>query len=156
MADFGFVKEQSIKVDATAKFTLYTIQMPDDTNPVLIGRYAGEANKPYYNAVLREQAKGVAAKQAALKAGAISAEMLAEGRELDRELFPKFVLTGWENVLDSEGKLVPFNEQNAADFLAALPNEDVDDVRNFFGTRTNFRTAQKSIISDEAIAEGNA
>jgi hypothetical protein len=155
MADFGFVRQQAVSDGATASFTLYGIEMPNGANPVLVGRYAGEANRPYYNALLKRQAKRVQRTQAALRAGMVDPEMLAQNRDDDRELFPRFVLTGWAEVCDAKGKEVPFNEQNAADFLAALPNEDFDDARNFFSNRSNFRKAE-SMTTEEAVAEGNA
>lgn len=154
MADFGFVKDQGVKGDAIARFTMYGITMPDGANPVLIGRYAGEANRPYYNEMLKRQMKTVSAKQAAFKAGAVNPEMIGETRDMDRELFPKFVLTGWENVTDGSGKAVKFNADDCRGFLEALDNEDFDDVRNFFGNRVNFKGNTPS--TDEAITEGNA
>lgn len=155
MADFGFVRQQAVSDGATARFTLYGIQMPTGDNPVLVGRYAGEANRPYYNALLKRQAKRVQATQAALRANAVTPEMIALNRDDDRELFPRFVLTGWENVCDAKGKPVAFSEENARDFLEALPNEDFDEVRGFFSNRSQFRQAD-AITAEEAVAEGNA
>ena len=45
-----------------------------------------------------------------------------KNREQDRDLFPKFVIVGWDGVLDSDGEPVEFTKENCADLLAALPD----------------------------------
>lgn len=154
MADFGFVKEQGVSPEDLIEFTIYTITMPNGKHPTLVGRYAGESNKPYYNALLKKQMKTVSAKQAAFKAGTINEEMVGENREQNRELFPEFVLTGWRDVTDGKGKDLKFTKADCFDFLCALPNEDCDDVFNHFSNRVNFKKDVPTV--ETAVDEGNA
>lgn len=127
--DFSHLKNLDVK-DKTARYTIHQIAGA----PVLIMNPATEANKPYFNAVLKKSRRNVRA----LKAGAISQVMIAENREQDRELFPRCVVTGWEGVTDAKGKTVEFSRENCEAFLRALPDWIFDEVRNFAGDSINF------------------
>lgn len=127
--DFSHLKNLDVK-DKTARFPIHQIAGA----PVLIVKPATEANKPYFNAVLKKSRRNVRA----LKAGAISQVMIAENREQDRCLFPKFVVVGWEGVADSKGKDAEFSPDNCEAFLRALPDWIFDEVRNFAGDSVNF------------------
>jgi hypothetical protein len=129
MTDFSHLKNLDVK-DKTARCPIHQIAGA----PVLIMKPATEANKPYFNAVLKKSRRNVRA----LKAGAINQVMIAENREQDRELFPRFVVTGWENVSDAEGNAVEFNRDNCEAYLRALPDWIFDEVRNFAGDSVNF------------------
>jgi len=129
MTDFSHLKNLDVK-DKTARYTIHQIA----GTPVLIIKPATEANKPYFNAVLKKSRRNVRA----LKAGAINQVMIAENREQDRDLFPKFVVTGWEDLSDAKGKPVEFNRENCEAFLRALPDWIFDEVRDFAGNSVNF------------------
>lgn len=129
MSNFSHLRALEVR-DKTARCTIYQIK----GEPVLVVRPATEANKPYFNAVLKRTRKNVRAVQA----GAISQAMIAENRSEDRELFPKHVVVGWEGVSDSHGAAVPFSEEACAEFLEALPDWLFDEVRNFAGNSANF------------------
>jgi hypothetical protein len=127
--DFSYLKKLEVK-DRTARYDMFQIS----SEPVLIVRPATEANKPYFNAVLRKSRKN----SRALRAGAINRAMITENREQDRELFPRYVIVGWENVVDVNGESVEFSPDNCRGFLDALPDWIFDDVRNFAGDSANF------------------
>jgi hypothetical protein len=127
--DFSYLRDLEVR-DKTARCTIYQVK----GEPVLIVRPATEANKPYFNAVLRRTRRNVRAVQA----GAVSAAMIAENRAEDRELFPKFVVSGWEGVRDGSGQDVPFSEDACACFIEALPDWLFDEVRGFAGNSANF------------------
>lgn len=127
--DFSHLQTLDIR-NKVAPFAIHQIAGA----PILNMRSATEVNKPYFNAVLKRSRSNVRA----LKAGAISQAMIAENREQDRELFPKHVITGWAGVVDSQGASVPFNVENCAAFLRALPDWIFDEIRNFAGDSVNF------------------
>lgn len=129
MTDFSHLKNLDVK-DKSAQYTIHQIA----GTPVLTIKPATEANKPYFNAVLKKSRRNVRA----LKAGAINQVMIAENREQDRDLFPKFVVTGWIGLTDAKGKEVEFNRENCEAFLRALPDWIFDEVRDFAGNSVNF------------------
>lgn len=105
---------------------------------VLLLRPATEANKPYFNQVLKRSKRRVNA----VRRGNLDAKMLAEGREEDRELFPKYVIADWEGVTDKDGVEVPFSIDNCADFVRGgsdgMPDWMFDEIRNFASDIPNF------------------
>ena len=127
--DFSHLKQLDVK-NKTASCPLYQLA----GEPVLTVKAATEANKPYFNAVLRRSRRNIKAVQA----GAINPAMIAENREEDRELFPAHVITGWTGVLDARGEEVPFSREACAEFLQALPDWIFDEMRNFAGNAANF------------------
>jgi len=96
---------------------------------------AAECNKPYFNAVLRKQK----ASRRKLLAGKIDAAMLAQNREEDRQLYPKYVCTGkWGGWTDEAGKEVVFSIENARELLKQMPDHIFEDFRAFCNTISNF------------------
>lgn len=133
MADFSHLKELDVAADKTAEFTLHQITVNGRT-PVLVVAPATEANKPYFNALLKRAGK--AARQ--MKAGNISADLLEKNRDEDKELYPRYVLKGWRDMVDAGGAEVPFSAEEASNFVEALPNWLFDELRNFCGNPTSF------------------
>jgi hypothetical protein len=127
--DFSHLKKLDV-VDKTARFTI--AQMASE--PVLIMKPGTEANKLYFNAILKRSRSSMAA----IRRGTVTERQIAESREKDRQLFPKFVVVGWENVTDREGNQVPFTPDNCEQFLRALPDWIFDDIRNFAADNANF------------------
>lgn len=129
--DFSNVKRKAVAPTQTATFTFYRIE----GEPSLTVRPATEANPSYMRAML----KGSREQMRRLRSGDLSPEMLEENRRKDRRLFPKFVVTGWNGVVDSKGKAVKFGEEACAEFIAALPYDMFNELRDFCSTIDNFR-----------------
>lgn len=129
MSNFSHLKKLDVK-DRTAKYQIFQIE----GEPTLIMKPATEANKPYFNSVLKKSRRKVKAVQA----GALNSKMIQENRDEDRELFPKAVVIGWEGIVDNKGKEVPFTTEDCAQFLEALPDWIFDQVRNFAASSENF------------------
>jgi len=127
--DFKHLEKLDVK-GKTADYTLYQIA----GEPKLKLKPATEANKTYFNSVLKRSRRNVRAVQA----GAINQSMLEDNRKEDRELYPKYVIVGWDGVKDSSGNSVEFSEENCSDFIAALPDWIFDEVRDFAGRSSNF------------------
>ena len=130
MTDFEYLKQLEVKKDQTVDFTLYQIA----GEPILTLAPATEANRPYYNALLKQTTH--AARR--MRSNGLDAQALADSREYDRERYAKYIVKDWSAIVDSKGKAVPFNEKNCLDFLAALPGWIFDEVRNFASTPTNY------------------
>ena len=133
MADFSHLQELDVSAETTAEFTLHQITVNGKT-PTLIVAPATEANKPYFNALLKRAGK--TARQ--VKAGAVNAGMIEENREEDKELYPKHVIKGWKDVVDATGEDTKFSAKDCEAFVAALPNWLFDEVRNFCGNPASF------------------
>lgn len=128
MTNFSHLKELEVK-DKTADYTIYQII----GEPTLIVKPATEANKAYFNSVLRQSRRNISA----LK-GQINAKTIKRNRDEDKKLYPKSIITGWKDVRDNEGKSVKFSIENAGDFIEALPDWVFDDLRGFCGDPSNF------------------
>lgn len=94
-------------------------------------------------------------KQTAKKAGSakkkLTADTLDEARDADRKLFVAHVLAGWKDMFDGKGKKVPYNKQNAEQFIKALPDWLFDRIRVFCNEITNF--VDDATISTEEVEE---
>ena len=134
MSDFDYMSALEVTNSATASYTLHQINLNDRKSPTLIVHPATEANSRYFNALL--QRTGRNASQVA--SGKINAGMISDNRDEDRELYPNYVVSGWEDVVDSDGKAVKFTPANVADFINALPGWVFDDLRAFCGKPHNF------------------
>lgn len=132
MADFSHLKN----LDVQAKTTRYQMDQitVNGMAPVFIVASATEANKPYFNALLKK------ANQAskAVRRGKISSDLISKNRAEDRDLYPKHIILGWEDVLDSDGATVPYSKAEAKELIESLPDWLFDDLRTFCGDPANF------------------
>ncbi|MHA1859164.1 MAG: hypothetical protein ACTSUU_06935 [Candidatus Thorarchaeota archaeon] len=128
--DFEHLKKLEVKAGETAPFTFYQIV----GEPVLHLAPATEANKPYFNALLKRSRKN----QRRLQGGNFTATVIAENRDDDRELYPRHIVKGWDQVVDSDGESVPFSKEACADFLTALPDWLFDEARQFAVDASNY------------------
>jgi len=130
--DFSNVAAQQVPSDRTALFTFYRLE----GNPSLTVRPATEANPAYLRAMLKDARESIRR----LKSGSVSPEILVENREKDKRLFPKYIVTGWPKApVDASGKEVPFSPEACAAFLAALPYDMFNELRDFCSSMDNFR-----------------
>lgn len=133
MSNFSHLGSLEVSADKTAEYTLHQITV-NGVSPTLIVAPATEVNKPYFNALLKRAGKN--ARQ--VRAGAVNTGLIEENRDEDRELYPKYVIKGWRNVLDVEGATVKFSQKEVQSFLDALPAWMFDDLRSFCGSPVNF------------------
>jgi hypothetical protein len=109
---------------------------------------AAESNAQYYNALIR----GVGAGNNRRKAKQITAEDLQKHRNLDRKLYPNYVIVGWENVKDAEGESVEFSREVARELCDSLPDWLFDSLRNHASQPENFLPEGEELPSAEDIA----
>lgn len=131
----------------TVPFIFYQI----DGEPQLDCKAATEANKSYHNALLKRNAK-LAQR---FRAGRVSRVMLERNRDEDRELYAKFVVKGWDKVVDDDGKAVPFSVEACTEFLTKLPNYLFDEVRQFCTAPANFLDDDEPDEADVKEQAGN-
>ena len=143
-----FNKLKAAQAADTAEYEVFQIRVNDAT-PTLIVKQAGESNPPYFNALLKASAR--TARRAL--AGNIDAGTIAKNRAEDRKLFPKFVVQGWKDVVDDNGKAVPFTTEDCVDFLESIPDWVFDDLRNFCSTPANFMDIT-DITTEDVEAKG--
>lgn len=133
MTDFSHMKALDVSADKVREYTFHQITV-NGRSPVLTVAPATEANKPYFNALLKRAGKT----SRALRVGAVNSGMIEENREEDKELYPRTIVKGWHDVLDADGAEVKFSREECAQFLSALPNWVFDDFRNYCGDPANF------------------
>lgn len=104
-------------------------------SPVLSVLSTTNLNRPYMNAVLKDQ-KG--SRQRKAQAGKIDMQMAEELREKDRERFSRHVVKGWNDLINDDGVEPEFTRENCAEFLNALPDDIFDDLRIFCDNINNF------------------
>lgn len=127
---FSNLKKLEVKADKISTYTLTEI----DGSPKLFGKPATEANKPFYNQLLKRTKRN----SRAIQANQANAEMVKNNRDEDRDLYSKFVITGWSNVVNDKGENVTFNEENCKAFFDALPDWLFDGVRDHYANPGNF------------------
>jgi len=122
--------------------------------PSLTMRNAGQANKPYFNAVSKQNAKSGQARR--LAQGRIDAETVERNRRQDVLLFPRHVIVGWAGIYDEAGLEVEFTLDNCAAFLTALPPWMMDEIRNFAAVPANFLDDEEPDADDIEETAGNS
>ena len=127
--DFSHLKKLEIK-DKTATYVMDQIE----GDPSLTVKPSTEANKPFFNELLRTNKRSVKA----VAKGSVTTELIDSNRDNNKRLFSKYVVVGWSGVTDSEGKAVTFSQTNCLEFLEALPNWIFDDINRFCSDPTNF------------------
>jgi hypothetical protein len=111
--DFDAVFEP-LQPRGTARLVLPGITVRGTEDVALIGMHAGRSNKGYTNAAFK------LGKAMQRNGGKQQVEQLDDRDELFAKLFSKYVITGWENVLGSDGKPIPYTPAAGEAFLRSL------------------------------------
>ena len=106
------------------------------TQPTGFFKPAMEQNKKYAAALLKLSNRR--AKRNRGKRGTTPAD-LARHRAENIFLVSKYCITGWENMKDIKGGEIEFSEENAREFLTALPHYMFDELYNWLQNPVNFR-----------------
>ena len=148
MVDFTNIS----RLDVSGKTSRYTLTQvapgPNGLRPVIIGRPAAQENKAYRDIMLTDIGDRMRASAGRLS---VTAETLDATRARARQLYPQYVIAGWENVYDAAGNEVPFTGEAAIQFINALPNWIFDEMRQFFEEPANFA----SPLNDAGLVAGN-
>jgi hypothetical protein len=128
--DFSFLKQAQVSTAETKDYVFNQFSIRGK-HPVLKVIPATEANKEYFNAALQSAAKNK-------NRSSSLAEKLKQRRDEDRTLYPKYVVKGWEDVVNAQGEEVPFTQEDCAAFLAQLPDWIFDQFRDWCATNESF------------------
>lgn len=141
MGNFSHLKKLSVK-GKTAEFPISLIRFEkkngdeiENVSPVLIVSPATSINKPYINAALRKMSKKL---KRAASTGIVGKSENDELRKISIQLYPQYVIEGWEDMPDSDGNFVEFTEESCRDFLEAYPKELMDELIDFCSKNSNF------------------
>ena len=141
-------------------FGNYTAEKEDGNRPVefifhrlkgapgIMSRPATEANERYHSNSLKKINKITRAAQRKK----LSRAEVNKNRKEDAATLAKFCITGWSKghePVDIEGDEVPFSEENAREFLLAIPGTDFDDYRRWVIDVDNFREDAEDEDEDE-------
>ena len=129
MADFSQIKRQKAIVP-TARYTFYEFE----GEPWVEVKPATERNKPFFNALLKRQRQS----RRILRGGTLTVDVIKRTRDDDRELYAKYIITSWGNIVDVDGTTVDISPGNCIDFLNALSDESFDLLRDFAGDHQTF------------------
>jgi hypothetical protein len=129
------------------------VEMPELSPKARVAvRPATEANSGYYNNMLRRSA---ARARRMVRTDRITAEDAAASRSDDRDLYPRHVLHSWEGVFNTDGKEVPYNEENAREFCSELPDWLFDRIRSVASTPERFLADYQDPDPDPTDLVGN-
>lgn len=133
MADFSHLKKLEQDGSTERKYTFDQIEGA----PSLWSRPATNANKAFQNETLRRANARAGLNRRAKR---VTAEVLAQSRDEDREVLSKCCVTRWD-VTDANGEPVEFTEENCLEFFRALPDWLFDDFRAWATDAGNFLAA---------------
>lgn len=133
MVNFSNVAKQQVTSENTAKYSYLDIEGMEGAT--LIVSPSTRSNKPYQAQIV----KIMAPQQRRVASGRVNSEFINNFRETQKGLYAKFVVKGWEKILDVGGNVVPFNQDNCHDFLKALNNQSFDLLVEFCENEANFR-----------------
>ena len=63
---------------------------------------------------------------------------MADNLQIDRDLFPKYVITAWTDVRDADGNLVAFTPEDCSELLNALPDWMMQQLSAWAAQASNF------------------
>lgn len=142
MADFSYLQNYKPTSDARP-FKLKEIELTGGRSPVLMLRCSAETQNPeYFNASSKLRRKYV---KVIDDLSGVDAAMINDIRNMDRRLYAEHVVTGWTDVVDSQGKEVLFSVVECEAFLRALPDNIFDRARAFAGDLSNYTDVPASM-----------
>lgn len=149
MADFRQLSQFKVDADQAVEYVL-PFDVGAGAPAVLLLAPADETNQPYRREQLRRAKRPDRLQRAKVGLAAVTQEVIDDLREEARDLFARYVVRGWKNVVDASGQPVAFSAENCLDFLKFLPNDVFDAIREFATEMSNFRRS-----SVEALAKNS-
>lgn len=97
--------------------------------------FAGEQHREFWNELLRIQQL-----PSSRAGGTKTADDTANARKRDAELWARYIVKGWHNVVDDDGEPILFTEGNVREYLAdGLDIDMFNDLRRWCQEESNFR-----------------
>ena len=148
--DLNFAFDHLQIDDATAVFPLPWLS----PKAKLICRPAVEANRPFYEALLRTSGARQRASLTTVTTLKVDPENSRQDRREDRNIYPGLVVVGWEGITNRQGQEVEFSVDACGSFLRALPDWIFDRLRLFAMRPDNF-VREAAPLPDAATLVGN-
>lgn len=132
---FSHLSKLEVPASETQDYTMSQVTV-NGVSPVLQVLPATEANKPYFNELLKRGNRN----QRQITAGKITTALIQDNREENRKLYAKHVVKGWTDgtVLGDDGKPVKFTPEACLEFIEALPDWLFDQVTSYCSDALNF------------------
>ena len=135
MAEYTHLEKHKPK--GIARFEFWDLEGHDGKTPPWVDVVlANSSNKPYFNAALKAQAKY--RQQQRIAAGKMNANDVEINRNVDRALYPKYVVKDWGNILSDEKDSPKFSEAECRKWFKSLPDHIFDKLRDFAPQPENF------------------
>lgn len=131
MSQFEHLQKMEVTTAKTVEYPVYAL----GEKAVLHVLPATEANKKYFGKLLKTTRRNA---QMARAKGGMDAAMMKQSRKEDRALYPEYIIAGWDDIPDKDGKPVKFDKDSAKNLVDAMPDWMFDDLRNFCSTPQNF------------------
>jgi hypothetical protein len=132
-ADFSNLSRLAARKESIATFELIGVEGMEGAE--IYGCPATRrANPRYFNAVLAAGEK----LQRKMKSAGDKSSVYNAYKDAQRAPLAHYVLTGWKNIRDRNGVDVTFSDDNALDFVMALPDSLFDEMSTFFEQEANF------------------
>lgn len=143
VSKFDYLSE--LQPDQTVPYELIGIRIKGVT-PTLSVVYAGQANEPYFNDLLKMSK--LTPQELRRRKREPGGKLIKEHREIERTLYPKYVILGWEGVCDRSGEQVTFSVAECTDFLKQFPDWIFDEMTEFCSDPSNF-TQEATVDAEE-------
>lgn len=136
MATFNSLDKLRVDRSKTVEFETNICLKEDAGNLTFITLSATEKNEKYFNAMLKGRTI------AGISQRGLNAKTIRMSREEDIQLFAKYVIQGWKNCFDDDGKEVLFSREEAEKLfekvIEVIP-EEFNKYRTFCGELSNWR-----------------
>lgn len=133
MTRFNYLAKAQVKPDLVKPYELADLEI-NGVIPILYVRTATDANVDLFTHRLAEAQN----KPARRKSKKVTKADIQKVREDDIDLYARYVVTDWENVIDDSGKKVPFDVDSCRDYLLSLPSYIVDPMRDYCSDALNW------------------
>ena len=132
----SFANVAKYKVDKSTRreYRFHNIDLGNGKIPSFIVVSASDVNKSYFSAFL----KATSPKMRQAQSSKITMNFVEEVRAINKDLYSKYVIVGWKNVIDDEGRESQFSPTQCREFLNYLPDQMFDELTSFCSTYTNF------------------
>ena len=143
MSRFGIV---ATKKQDTVEYTMGAVTLSNGMSPVLSVSPATDMNKQYMSALLKQNAQN-------RRMSKVTMKTVIENREKDIELYAKYIIKDWKNVVDENNVPMSYSSAEGLDFLTQLCQNHqswvFDDLRVFCSDMSNF--VQDMIDDEETV-----
>ena len=131
MSKFGIKK---VERHQSVEYIMHDVTLDNGLSPVFSVKPASDANKSYISALLRQNAQARRNSQITLK-------VLDRNRQDDIDLYSKYIITGWTNVIDVDGNVIEYSSEEGLAFLTEIVKDNswiFDNLRVFCSDMHNF------------------